>query len=250
MDWLNLAIVVVLGASVGSFLSVCADRIPAGRDFMWERSQCDSCSAILQPLDLVPVASYFWLRGRCRHCGVPIPPRLVVVELIAALIYGLIWYQSPGVVVAAITAFHASLLILVAIVDLDHQLILNKITYPWAVAALGLSLVSPQLGIASSAAGGAIAFALFAAIYFVTSGGMGFGDVKLAGVVGLLVGLPLVLVALVVGVVSGGIVATALLVLGLKGRKDPVPFGVFLSTGGIVTLLWGRPLWELYAAWL
>ena len=250
MDVSALVFAAAAGASVGSFLNVCADRLPYGRSILWARSECEACSTELRPLDLVPVFSFIWLRGRCRHCGAAIPPRLPVVEAVTAVVYAIILYQAPTVFLAAVYAVHASLLILVALIDLNHQLILNVITYPWAVLALALSTFVPGVGLWGAGAGGIVAFALFVAIFLLSSRGMGFGDVKLAGVIGLIVGLPLVLVAFGVGLVSGGIVAGALLLSGRRRRKDPLPFGVFLSWGGIVALLWGPTIWEAYLRWM
>ncbi|MBI4322144.1 MAG: prepilin peptidase [Chloroflexi bacterium] len=245
-----MAIWLALGAAVGSFLNVCADRIPSGRSVVRPGSYCESCATPLGFVDLIPVLSLLWLRGRCRHCRAPIPGRLLIVETITAVVFGLVWYYSPTTLEATVYAMHASLLILVAIIDLQHQLILNKITYPWAVAALALSAFLPEVGLWRAGVGAAIALGLFGAIFALAPQGMGFGDVKLAGVIGLVVGFPAVLVALVLGAVSGGIVGAALLLAGRKGRKDALPFGVFLSIGGIVSLLWGPVLWGAYLRWI
>ena len=249
MTFLYPVLFVIAGAAVGSFLSVCADRLPRGRSILWGRSECDNCSKTLGTLDLVPILSFLWLRGRCRYCGAAIPLRLPVVEAITAVLFGLIWFGSETIAQAAIYTIHASLLVLVAEIDVSHRLILNKITYPWAVLTLGLSPFLPKVGLLSAGIGGLLAFAVFVVIFVASSGGMGFGDVKLAGVIGLMLGFPMAPVALMVAMVSGGLVAAALLLLRLKGRKDPLPYGVFLSFGAIVTLFWGSRIWEAYQGW-
>ncbi|MBI2862964.1 MAG: prepilin peptidase [Chloroflexi bacterium] len=274
MTFLYLVLFVIAGAAVGSFLNVCADRIPSGRSIARGRSQCDVCSKELGSLDLIPVASYLWLRGRCRYCGATIPLRLPVVEALMAALFGLIWFRfgaaAPGpwtLAQAAVYVLHASLLVLVAEIDVTDRLILNKITYPWAVLTLALSPIllrggnlgpaTPGFssfaflsnGLLSSAAGGMAAFAVMGIIYVVSAGGMGFGDVKLAGVIGLMFGLPLAGIALMVVFISGGLAGAALLLLRIKGRKDPLPYGVFLSFGALVTLFWGSGLWEAYLRW-
>ncbi|MDO8670888.1 MAG: prepilin peptidase [Dehalococcoidia bacterium] len=246
LDFLYPVLFVIAGAAVGSFLSVCADRLFDGRSILRGRSECDNCARTLGNLDLVPIFSFLWLRGRCRYCGAAIPRRLPVMEAITAVLFGLIWLRSETIVQGAINAMHVSLLVLVAQIDISHRLILNKIIYPWAALTMGLSALLPNVGLLSAGIGGLLAFAVFAVIFAASSGGMGFGDVKLAGVIGLMLGFPMTPVGLVIASISGGLVGATLLLIRLKGRKDPLPFGVFLSFGAIVTLFWGPQILAAY----
>ena len=246
-------IVFAIGASVGSFLNVVADRLPAGTSLVSPRSRSPSCEKPLSNTELVPIFSYLWLRGKCRHCGTGIPVRVLLVEAITAVLFTSVYvrfgYGIPFVVVSA----GVSLLIVIAVIDLEHRLILNRIVFPSLIILLVLAPFWPQLEItrallgstdslaslANSLAAGLGAFLIFLVVAMAYPQGMGGGDVKLAGLLGLLLGFPGVLIALWVAIVGGGGVAIALLATRRKGRKDAIPFGPYLSTGGIVTLLLG-----------
>lgn len=242
-----LAVLVgVLGAAVGSFLNVVIHRLPRRESLVRPRSRCPSCGAQLTERDNVPVVSWLALRGRCRHCGVAISPRYPLVELGTAVAF---------VAVAAIRGLDADLLwelpflaalLAAAAIDLEHRIIPNLLVGPlalWGIAtAVALRLDElPELAIAG---GGAFALLLVAAL--VSPGGMGMGDVKLAGAMGLYLGesiLPALFVALLAGsVVGAGIIA----VKGRAGRKMTVPFGPFLALGGLVGLLAGPELVDAY----
>ena len=137
------AIVFFMGASLGSFVNVVADRLPAGGSLVRPPSHCPVCHTHLRPLDLVPILSYLWLRGRCRYCGAVIPARLAVVEALSGLLLLLIFWRyglGPGF---AVVALIATLLLAIAIIDLEHGLILNRIVLPAAAAAVVLAPLWP-----------------------------------------------------------------------------------------------------------
>ena len=132
------------------------------------------------------------------------------------------------------------------VIDLEHKLILNKIVFPAAVVALVIDVFLPQPGIVYGAIGGAIGFVLLLIPALIYRGGMGWGDVKMAALIGLVTGFPLVFVALFLGIVLGGLVAGILLLLKVKKRKEPIPFGPFLSLATVATLLWGSDILNWY----
>lgn len=249
-----------LGASVGSFLNVVADRVPAGRSISRPRSFCEGCNTPLTTLDLVPILSYLWLKGRCRYCRAVIPRRLPLVELTAGLLFALVFLKYGLALQSFLLSLGVALLLVLAIIDLERGLILDRILFPGALGVLVAAPFWPELGLARSFLGshtmlasllnsvlaGAGAFLLFLAVALVYPGGMGGGDVKLAGLVGLLVGFPGVLVALWLAAVSGGLAAAALLLLGKRGRKDPIPFGPFLALGAVAALLLGTEVARWY----
>jgi leader peptidase (prepilin peptidase)/N-methyltransferase len=156
-------------------------------------------------------------------------------------------------------AFYACLFIIIFVIDLEHGLILNKVVYPSMVVALLLALI-PQSwlaqetwltqaiepGIASAALGGAIGFAVFLLIALVSRGGMGWGDVKLAALIGLATGFPLVFLAIIMAAILGGIVAVALMIAKKRTRRQTIPFGPFLALAAMVTLLWGSNILNWY----
>ena len=261
MEILLTIIFALLGLAVGSFLNVCIDRLPQNKSIVLPPSHCEACQHKLSAKDLIPVFSYLRLRGRCRYCHASIPRRVFLVELATAVIFALLYWHYGLSSELGVMVFYACLFIVVFVIDLEHGLILNKAVYPAMVVALLLALL-PQSwltreiwltqivkpGIASAALGGAIGFAIFLLIALVSRGGMGWGDVKLAALIGLATGFPLVFAAIIMGAILGGIVAVALLIARRKKRRDPIPFGPFLAVAAMVTLLWGSNILNWYLA--
>ena len=259
MDILLIPIFALLGLAVGSFLNVCIDRLPQNKSIVFPPSHCEACRHKLAVKDLVPVFSYLRLRGRCRYCQATVPRRLFWVELATAVIFALLcWHYrlSPEL---GVMIFYACLFIIILVIDLEQGLILNKVVYPSMVVALLLSLIpqswlmqetwlTPAIrpGIASAALGGAIGFAIFLLIAIVSRGGMGWGDVKLAALIGLATGFPHVFVAIIMGAILGGIVAVALVIAKRRKRREAIPFGPFLALAAMVTLLWGSNILSWY----
>ena len=262
MSVLLAVIFTLLGLAIGSFLNVCIDRLPARRSLAYPPSHCDACQHSLSILDLLPVVSYLWLRGRCRYCGAAIPRRVLLVEVLTGALFLLAFWRFGLTPQFAITAFWCCLFLVIIFIDWEHKLILNRMTYPAAVVALvilaaasfpGVDLLGeieegmwPSLPILSGIIGGAIGLVFFLVVFVINPRGMGMGDVKLAGLIGLVAGFPLGLVALFIGIFTGGLAAIVLLALRRKGRKDVVPYGTFLAIGPIVTLLWGIPILHWY----
>ena len=256
----------ILGAAIGSFLNVCVDRLPAGKSLTAPPSHCDACQRRLGPLDLVPVFSYIFLRGRCRYCGARIPLRVLWVELGCGLFTAfLFWYflRTGLDYKFAIVAFYSYIFIAIALIDLQHQLILNKIVYPSLIAALIIAPVFVQggnlvggyfhfgdidIGILNALIGAAAGFVILLIPAIISRGGMGFGDVKMAALIGLVTGFPNVLVAVLGGIILGGLAAIVLLVFHIKKRKEAIPFGPFLSFATIATLIWGSQIFNWYMA--
>jgi prepilin signal peptidase PulO-like enzyme (type II secretory pathway) len=149
--------------------------------------------------------------------------------------------------------FYSCLFIIIFVIDLEHGLILNKVVYPSMIVAFLLALYpwpwfNDSLGmrLAYAALGGAIGFAIFLLIAIVSRGGMGWGDVKLAALIGLVTGFPLVFLAIIMAAILGGIVAVALVVIRKKKRREMIPFGPFLALAAMVTLLWGPKILDWY----
>ena len=239
---------------MGSFLNVCIDRLPRNESIVKNPpSHCEVCQHRLAAKDNIPMFSYLRLRGRCRYCQAAIPRRLFWVELATALIFALLYWHYGLSAELGIMAFYACLFIIIFVIDLEHGLILNKVVYPSMVVALLLALL-PQSwltqviepGIASAALGGGIGFALFLLIALVSRGGMGWGDVKLAALIGLATGFPLVFLAIIMGAILGAIVAVALVIVKKRKFKETIPFGPFLALAAVVTLLWGSNILSWY----
>lgn len=257
---LLILVFTLLGLFVGSFLNVCIDRLPKGQSIIHPRSHCATCNRKISNLDNIPIFSYLWLRGRCRYCHAPIPIRLPIVEGITGLLFALLlvyWKFGLGLELG-ISLVYASLLIVIFVIDLENQLVLDKVIYPGMALALAFSFFWPGLEgigalpgealgrVVSSLAGGAIGMAAMALPFIIYRRGMGMGDVKLGALVGLMSGYPLVAIALLLAVITGGLVAAILLVFKIKKRSDPIPFAPFLATSAMVTLLWGQAIWQWY----
>mgnify|MGYP000330213919 CR=1 FL=1 len=241
----EMVLAVLAGGVAGSFLNACAWRLPRGESLWRPRSRCVACGHPLQPLDLVPVLSYVWLRGRCRYCGVRIPLRYMLVELAAVAAALAALHAAPDLLQAARTAVFLWFLILVTATDLETGLIPDQAV--WAAFLLGLGTGAALPGALLPGLYGALAGAVvFCAIVLASRGGMGFGDVKMAAVMGLFLGWRALPVALFVAFVAGGLVAAALLLTRRKQRKDALPFAPFLALGGAVTQFWGEPLLDWY----
>ncbi|MEE8471055.1 MAG: prepilin peptidase [Dehalococcoidia bacterium] len=255
MSVINLIFFGLLGLAVGSFLNLCIDRLPRKQSIASPPSHCDSCSQGLRPLDLVPVLSYVWLRGRCRYCGARVPARNVIVEIAAGIIFVFFaWYYGLGLQLG-IALVYVSAFLIIFVVDLEHLIIPNRVVYPVMIAALvfsgfwaGFEGYWPGIGIITALLGGAVGLFLMLLPFLMFQEGLGMGDVKLAGLIGLICGFPLVLIALMLGILYGGLVAILLLLFRVKGRKDAIPFGPFLAGGAVLTLLWGGGILQMYEA--
>ena len=254
MEAALIVIFVLLGMVVASFLNVCCDRLPVGKSIVYPPSHCPACRRRLRAKDLIPVFSYLWLRGRCRYCQAPIPRRVLWVEIGTGALFGLIYWYYGLSIELPIALFYSSLFIVLLVIDLEHRLILNRIVYPAMGVALLISILFtiflPQVGIVpgivEAAIGGGIGLMLFFLVVLVSRGGMGWGDVKMAALIGLVTGFPLIFVALLLAVIAGGLVAGLLLALKIKRRREAVPFAPFLSLATIVTILWGSDILNWY----
>jgi leader peptidase (prepilin peptidase) / N-methyltransferase len=240
----------VLGSMVGSFLNVVAYRLPRRESLVRPGSRCPGCGTAIKPYDNVPVLGWLLLRGRCRSCGVGISPRYPLVEAISAALAVAVVLTKHSAAEITLGLVLIVVLVPVALIDLEHRIIPNKITLPAAVAALAVGAALDLHGVPEQliAGAGAGAFLLFFVLAYPR--GMGMGDVKLAAVLGLFLGRS-VAVALLAGVLLGTIMGAAVMArVGVeKGRKTAVPFGPFLALGGLVGLFAGPAIihWYLHA---
>lgn len=241
-----MAVFALLGAVIGSFLNVVIHRLPRGESLASPGSHCPACGAGVRPYDNVPVISWLVLRGRCRDCGEPISPRYPLVELVTAVAFASV-VLARGVDERLVAELpFVAVLVAVAGIDLDHRIIPNRIVAPAAVfgvaaAALLFTGDLPELLIA-----GASAFLFMLLVALAYPAGMGMGDVKLAGLMGLYLGTA-VIPALFMAFLSGSVVGLGMIAQqGSSARKKGVPFGPFLALGALVGLLWGPELIDLY----
>ena len=241
-----MALAFVVGAVVGSFLNVVIHRLPRGESLVHPRSRCPGCGKQIASYDNVPIVSWLVLRGRCRHCGEPISPRYPVVELLTALTFAAVVLVRGFDDDLILELPFVAALIALAGIDLDHKLLPNKIVYPMAAYGVIATLLVDRDDLVENLVSGAGAFAFLLVAVIAYPRGMGMGDVKLAGAMGLYLGAS-VIPALLVAFLSGSVVGIVILAReGAAARKKAIPFGVFLALGGIVGVLAGPELIDLY----
>ena len=243
---MTAAIAAPIGLLIGSFLNVVAYRLPRGESLLWPASHCPGCDQPIKPYDNVPVLSWLLLRGQCRNCGERISPRYPAIELLTALAFGAIVLLN-GVDKDLIWELpFAAMLIAVAGIDLEHRIIPNKVMLPAAIFAVASAIALRPDDLAELGIAGAGAFMAFLLCALAYPAGMGMGDVKLAGVMGLFLGTA-VIPALFIAFLAGTLVGVAVIAKhGKDGRKKGVPFGPFLALGGLIGLLAGTELIDLY----
>ena len=244
MDVAVAAFFLVPGLAVGSFLNVLAARLPLRRSVVHPGSACMSCGTEIRWYDNVPLLSYALLRGRCRSCGARIGLRYPAVELVTALLVAGCVLAFGLTLDAAVAALFCIALVAVSATDLEHRIIPNKIVLPAAVVVLAAQTAlhpSPEWALGALGASG---FLFVAALAY--PAGMGMGDVKLALLMGAMLGRT-VSVALMLGMIAALLPGIFLLAKhGQKARKMGIPFGPFLALGSVVALFWGHTVLDAY----
>jgi leader peptidase (prepilin peptidase) / N-methyltransferase len=239
MDSVALLFWILSGAAVGSFLNVAIDRLPTGGSLVVPPSHCEQCGQRLTAMHLIPVVSFLVLRGRCRTCQARIPIRVLLVEAGTALLFGWTWLRYGWGVELWLAVGYGCLLLVVAVIDLEHHRILNRLSYPGIAAALLILPWSPFHRPVGLLLGGLVAGGMLLLIALAAPAGMGLGDIKLGVLIGLIVGFPEAALAVMLAFVLGGTIMGGLLLARRVRRKTPVPFGPFLAAGGFVALLYG-----------
>lgn len=241
---LALPLAVASGLALGSFLNVVASRVPLGRSIATPGSACRSCTTPIAWYDNVPLVSYFALRGKCRSCATPIGLTYPVVELLTALLMVACVLRFGLTLDALVAAGFCAMLVAVSVTDLERRIIPNAIVLPGAAVVLVAQTLLHPSAEWSVAAFGAALFLFLAALAY--PGGMGMGDVKLALLLGAMLGRS-VTVALMLGLLAAIVPAVVLLVRhGTSARKMAIPLGPFLAGGGIVALFAGDRLLDAY----
>jgi len=260
-------LLLLLGLAWGAVLNWFAGSITEEGEVRLGAPSCRKCGARLPAKSLVPLLGYFMTGGRCPGCREAIPARVPVVEAVTGILFAALFLKYGLSWELVILLAYSSALIILFVTDLEHFILPNMVTYPAlvmvALVALAVTLAHYwlpwELFFAGSGfmalfnnfflcalAGGICGALLLFLVVVLSKGGMGMGDVLLAGLLGLMVGFPLVFIALFLSILAGGIIAAALLISGRKKRREMLPFGPFLCLGGMVTLLWGRELLGWY----
>ncbi len=261
----------VFGSMIGSFLNVVVFRVPAGRSVVSPPSACGSCGQQIRAVDNVPVLSWLALKGRCRTCGSVISVRYPLVELGTALLFTLVSFRFvpavrfdgavigtlpliSGFLVLLAFLYFAAISVALALIDLDTHTLPNAIVLPAYLVGAGLLGAAGLLGgdpsrLVGAGLGAVALFGVYLVAALVKPGGMGLGDVKLAGVIGLFLGflgLPQLLVGAFAAFVLGGLFSIGLLVARRAGRGSGIPFGPWMLAGAWLGILAGEPITSFY----
>ncbi|MDI6782087.1 MAG: prepilin peptidase [bacterium] len=257
MTILTYLLIFIIGSMLGSFFNVCIYRLPRGEGLLFPGSHCPLCNMPIKPWENIPILSYILLRGRCSHCQGKISGRYILVEFICGLLYlGLYLRFGLGIDFFCFL-FFISVLVIITFTDLEHFLILDRVTYPAMIIGLIACLIRKDLinGILGLLVGAGIIYLIVIISAIILKminhpckdeGGMGLGDVKLAGVMGVFLGWKFVLVSMFLSCLFGSIVGMILILSGLKKRTDYIPFGPYLAMGSLVTVLWGEKILGWY----
>lgn len=255
MELLFYIFIFIIGTFIGSFLGVIIDRLPRGESIARGRSHCDHCKKSLAPLDLIPVFSFFFLRGRCRYCGKKLSLFYPIIEVITGVLFVLaaldtgilyqvsrIWYQGEFFYYL----FIISILIAIFFIDLKNGIIPFVLVLCGIFAAFLYLILNTQYLILGNTVAGLGAFVFFLLLFLGTRGrGMGFGDVVYVFLMGLLLGFPGIVFGLYIAFVSGAVVS--LILIGIKKKKmhgGTIAFGPFLVFGTLLCLFWGKEIAE------
>jgi len=252
---MTVIFIFIFGLIIGSFLNAVICRLKENEQFVRGRSKCPYCRHSLGFWDLIPLASFIFLKARCRYCHKKISWQYPLVELATALVFtiGYFHYQFPNYLITLLPYYliylvFSCFLIIIFVYDLKHYLILDKVTLPALILALalnfllGLSIIN--LLIAALVAAG------FFFLQFIVSKGkwIGGGDLRLGLVMGAMLGWPKVALALMLAYVLGAAIGIFLIILKKKQLNSPMPFGTFLSLGTWVALLWSEEIWHFYSS--
>lgn len=253
--------VFIFGLAVGSFLNSVIYRLQTGESFLRGRSHCPYCKHQLSWQDLIPVLSFLVLKGRCRYCRQKISWQYPLVEIITGILFVLIWQNQLtggfwGILNSGYLLVISSLLIIIFVYDLKHYIIPDSVIYSAIILAFFYRLLEILKAgnlnhFFSPIFSAFLASVFFLAIFLISRGRwLGFGDVKLAFLMGLFLGFPNILAALFFAFVSGAIIGTGLIFSGKKTLKSEVPFGPFLIAGTFVVLFFGKEIINWYLNFL
>ena len=237
---------VFLGLIVGHLLEVFLDRFYSDAPPRGPLVRCSACRSPTHPLHLLPLLGCLWHRGRCPDCDQLLPIRVLLLPPATALVFGLAALASDEWGPTILGGLFAAIFLALMTTDLERRLIPNRIVYPAMLLAIAVSCAWPDRGIGQTLAGGGLAFAIMLIVYIASLGRFGFGDVKMATLMGFAVGFPAVTVGLFFTAISAGLAATLLLLTGVMRRGQYIPYGPFIALGAIISLLWGDTIIDWY----
>ena len=246
MPALGHAIAFVLGNIAASFANVCIHRLPQGLSVIRPASQCPSCQHRLRPWHLIPLVSFVALRGRCAFCCNRISWRYPGAEGLGGLLYLVVYHQFGFSVQGSAFALLVTALLIVSFIDARHMIIPDAITLPGVAVGLLISLHPSSIGFTDAVASACMGWGFFFILARLYPAGMGAGDAKLVALIGAFVGWQALLVTIILGAFCGAMFGLALVVMGFRSYRDPLPFGPFLAAGAVISMLCGDTLLAWY----
>lgn len=270
---LTVSVAALFGLMVGSFLNVVIHRLPRMMEREWReqcstldgegalpaapynlvvpRSACPSCGHMISAWENVPVISWLLLHGRCAHCKAPISPRYPIVEALTGIISGYIaWHFGFGLTALAALLFTWALIAL-TFIDFDTQLLPDSITQPLIWLGLLLNLNGFFTSLNEALVGAVAGYLSLWSVYWLfklatKKEGMGYGDFKLLAAIGAWLGWQMLPLVILLSSLVGAVVGISLILFAGHGRQIPIPFGPYLAGGGLIALLWGKPITQAY----
>lgn len=255
MDIVTGALIFILGTLVGSFLGVCITRLPLGKSVVLPPSSCPFCEKRIGAIDLVPVLSYLWLRGKCRNCKARISGLYPAVEALTGAVYLLLYLKFSLTPELPVYMVLSSLLIIAAFTDLRHMIIPNGVIIAGLVlgtiqlaATVITSLLEPWHIYVIGLFAGALPLLLISVLgwLLLKKEVIGGGDIKLMAFCGLVIGWKLVIPAYLIGITAGALFGIVLLTAGRKKSSDLIPLGAFLALGVLISVFFGYELIDWY----
>jgi len=245
-NFLIVGFIFIFGMCIGSFLNVCIYRLPSSKSIINpSRSICPNCNGVIQFYDNIPVFSYLWLKGRCRHCNAPISLRYPLVELITGIVAINVYFMLGLTLEGVVYFVFISSLLVITFIDIDHKIIPDVITLPGIPAGLAVSFVLSGITFKASIlgvliGGGSLLLVAWTYSLVTRKEGMGGGDIKLLAMIGAFIGWKGVIFTIFVASVAGTFVGITLMLLKGKNLKFELPFGPFLSIGAISFIFFGE----------
>lgn len=245
------AIVFIIGLLMGSFYNVCIYRIPREESIAFPPSHCTSCGTKLIWMDLIPVISYIFIKGKCRYCHEKISPKYPLVELLTGFIFLVLFVKFQLSWTFAAYTILSSILIIATLIDLKYQIIPDGLVIVGAIAGIILSIsglsgdwLNSLIGMLIG--GGTFLLVAILSVLILKKEGMGGGDIKLMGMIGLFAGWKLTALSILLSIYLGGIIGGCLLLFRIKKRGDHIPYGPFIAIGTFIAILYGNEIIQWY----
>jgi leader peptidase (prepilin peptidase)/N-methyltransferase len=245
-----LFLIFVLGLIIGSFLNVVICRLPRGESLVYPPSHCTNCGHKLSPLELIPLISYIFLKGRCKSCGAKISIRYPLIELLTAIIFIINYINFSNLIILATGLIFSSILIVLALIDFDHQILPDRLTFTGIIVGLVFSFFRSDITFIYSLFGVLAAGGLLFLIAFLSKGGMGGGDIKMMAMVGSFTGPILSISAIFLGALIALLSHLPGIVSGSTGMKTKLPFGPFLALASFLLWIWGEQILNIYLSFV